>query len=51
MPSAFFARREFEDIDDDTYAIEALKIGEEVNVVVKRGEDTVTRKVTPGSRD
>ena len=45
------AGRKIEDIYDYTYAIEALKIGEEVNVVVKRGEETLTRKVTPGSRD
>ena len=46
-----FARPEIEDIYDYTYAIEALKIGEEVEVVLKRGEETITRKITPASRD
>ncbi len=45
------AGRKIEDIYDYTYAIEALKIGEEVDVVVKRGDETITRKVTPASRD
>lgn len=45
------AGRKIEDIYDYTYAIEALKIGEEVEIVVQRGEKTVPMKVTPGSRD
>ena len=45
------AGRKIEDIYDYTYAIEALKIGEEVEIVVKRGEETVSMKVTPTSRD
>ncbi len=45
------AGRKIEDIYDYTYAIEALKIGEEVVVVVQRGEKTVPMKITPGSRD
>jgi len=45
------AGRKIEDIYDYTYAIEALKIGEEVQIVVQRGEKTVTMKVTPTSRD
>lgn len=45
------AGRKIEDIYDYTYAIEALKIGEEVDVVVKRGEDELSLKITPGSRE
>ncbi|MDF1839875.1 MAG: M28 family peptidase [Rubripirellula sp.] len=45
------AGRKIEDIYDYTYAIEALKIGEEVEIIVKRGEETVSMKVTPTSRD
>lgn len=45
------AGRKIEDIYDYTYAIEALKIGEEVKIVVQRGEKSVELKLTPGSRD
>ena len=45
------AGRKIEDIYDYTYAIEALKIGQEVEIVVKRGEQTVPLKITPSSRD
>lgn len=45
------AGRKIEDIYDYTYAIEALKIGEEVVIVVQRGAKTVTMKVTPGARE
>ncbi len=45
------AGRKIEDIYDYTYAIEALKVGEEVTVVLKRGEETINRKLTPASRD
>ena len=45
------AGRKIEDIYDYTYAIEALKIGDEVQIVVQRGPKTVTMKVTPTSRD
>ncbi|MDB4476777.1 M28 family peptidase [Rhodopirellula sp.] len=45
------AGRKIEDIYDYTYAIEALKIGEQVQIVVQRGAKTVTMKVTPTSRD
>ncbi len=41
------AGRKIEDIYDYTYAIEALKIGEEVEIVVERGDATETRKITP----
>ncbi len=45
------AGRKIEDIYDYTYAIEALKIGEEVKIVVKRGESNVTLKITPAARE
>ncbi|MGB1925252.1 MAG: M28 family peptidase [Rubripirellula sp.] len=45
------AGRKIEDIYDYTYAIEALKIGEEVVIVVQRGEKTVTMKVVPSARE
>ncbi len=45
------AGRKVEDIYDYTYAIEALKIGEEVEVVVRRGEEKMTFKVTPTPRE
>ena len=45
------AGQKIEDIYDYTFAIEALKIGETVEVVVKRGDETVRLKVTPGSRE
>ena len=45
------AGRKIEDIYDYTYAIEALKIGEEVTIVVQRGEKTVTMRVTPAARE
>jgi hypothetical protein len=45
------AGRKIEDIYDYTYAIEALKIGQEVDIVVKRGDGTSTLKITPTSRD
>ena len=45
------AGRKIENIYDYTYAIEALKIGEEVEMIVRRGDEEVKLKVTPGSRD
>ena len=45
------AGRKIEGIYDYTYAIEALKIGEEVEMVVRRGEQTVPIRITPGSRE
>ncbi|MFK8115567.1 MAG: M28 family peptidase [Rubripirellula sp.] len=45
------AGRTIENIYDYTYAIEALKIGEEVEVVVKRGAEDVPLKITPTARD
>ena len=45
------AGRKIENIYDYTYAIEALKIGQEISCVVQRDGKTVTLKVTPGSRE
>ena len=45
------AGKKIDNIYDYTYAIEALKIGQEVNCVVQRGGKRVTLKLTPGSRD
>ena len=45
------AGRKIENIYDYTYAIEALKIGEPVEVVVRRNGQDVIMQVTPGSRD
>lgn len=45
------AGRKIESIEDYTYAIEALKIGEEVEIVVLRGEKTVQLKLTPAARE
>ncbi|MEK7793925.1 MAG: M28 family peptidase [Candidatus Hydrogenedentota bacterium] len=45
------AGRKIENIYDYTYAIEALKVGEEVNVVVMREGSRIETTVTPGSRE
>ncbi len=45
------AGRKIENIYDYTFAIEALKVGEEVNVVVMRDGARVESKITPRSRD
>ncbi len=45
------AGRKIENIYDYTYAIEALKIGETIKVVVRRGGEKIELQVTPGSRD
>ncbi len=45
------AGRKIENIYDYTYAIEALKIGQPVNVVVERNGERLTLEITPGSRD
>lgn len=45
------AGKTVEGIYDYTYAIEALKIGQEVEMVVLRGEKTVPLRITPGSRE
>ena len=44
------AGRKIENVYDYTYAIEALKIGQETTLTVMRGEDKVEMKVTPGRR-
>ena len=44
------AGRKIENIYDYTYAIEALKIGQEVNAKVQRGNNIVELKITPASR-
>ena len=45
------AGRKIEDIYDYTYAIEALKIGETVNIVVRRGDESVDLDITPAARE
>jgi Tol biopolymer transport system component len=45
------AGKKIDNIYDYTYAIEALKIGQPVKIVVQRGEKRITLEVTPGSRD
>ncbi|XZE51388.1 M28 family peptidase [Planctomycetaceae bacterium SH139] len=45
------AGRTIENIYDYTFAIEGLKIGETVQVVIMRGEERLTLDVTPGSRE
>ncbi|MEP0061168.1 M28 family peptidase [Rhodopirellula bahusiensis] len=45
------ASQKIEDIYDYTYAIEALKIGEAVEIIVNREGKDVTLSITPGSRD
>ena len=45
------AGRTIENIYDYTYAIEALKIGEEVEIVVQRDKKNLTLKITPTARD
>ena len=44
------AGRKIENIYDYTYAIEALKVGQETEIKVKRGEETILLKITPASR-
>ena len=45
------AGRKIENIYDYTYAIEALKVGEEVKIVVTRGDMNLELQVTPASRE
>ncbi|MEM1442159.1 MAG: M28 family peptidase [Verrucomicrobiota bacterium] len=45
------AGREILNIYDYTDAMAALKVGEETQIVVKRGEEELTLNITPGSRD
>ena len=44
------AGRKVENVYDYTYAIDALKAGQETEVVVQRGSETMRFKVTPQSR-
>ncbi len=45
------AGKKIENIYDYTFAIEALKVGQEVEIVVQRAGAEMTLKVTPGSRE
>ena len=45
------AGKKIENIYDYTFAIEGLKIGESVKIVVQRGEESLQLEVTPGSRE
>lgn len=45
------AGKRIENIYDYTYAIEAIKSGQETEIIVRRGENEIRLKVTPGSRD
>jgi Tol biopolymer transport system component len=45
------AGKDIENIYDYTYAIEALKAGQETEISVRRGDKVLTFKVVPGSRD
>ena len=44
------AGKKVENIYDYTYAIEALRVGQETEIVVERGKETLRLKVTPASR-
>ncbi len=45
------AGKKIENIYDYTYAIEALKVGQETTIVVLRGDKRIELKITPGSRE
>ena len=45
------AGKAIENIYDYTYAIEALKSGQETEITVRRADKDITLKVVPGSRD
>ena len=45
------AGKQIENIYDYTYTIEALKIGQQVKLTVRRGDQEITLEVVPGSRD
>lgn len=45
------AGKRIDNIYDYTYAIEALKIGQPVKIVVQRNDQRLTLEVTPGSRE
>jgi hypothetical protein len=44
------AGRKVENIYDYTYAIEALKVGQETEIAVRRKDEVLRFKVTPQSR-
>ena len=43
--------KKVENIYDYTYAIEALKIGQETTIVVQRGDQKLSVNIVPGSRE
>lgn len=45
------AGKKIENIYDYTYAIEALKIGQEIEIIVQRKNRNIQLKLTPGSRE
>jgi S1-C subfamily serine protease len=45
------AGRKIENIYDYTYAVDGLKIGTPVEIVVRRGDQRLTLTVTPESRE
>ena len=45
------AGRKIENIYDYTYALDALKVGERVPIVVVRGGERIALEITPASRD
>jgi len=45
------AGKEVKNIYDYTYLLEALKVGEETDIIVERKGEKVTLKITPGSRE
>ena len=45
------AGKKIENIYDYTYAIEALKIGQPVKIIVQRNGDRITLQIVPGSRE
>ncbi len=45
------AGRKVENIHDYTFALDSLKVGETVTVVVVRGRERLTLEITPGSRE
>ncbi len=45
------AGRRIDNIYDYTYAIEALKVGQPIRIIVQRGEERLPLEVTPGSRE
>ncbi len=44
------AGKKVENIYDYTFAIEALRVGQETEIAIRRGEEVLRLKVTPTSR-